>query len=194
MVGRRRKSKAGSQIKNLLEIALSLLLAYSFMVSFATLAAGTTSFWMSVVSNSMSHEGNPNWKIYFENRDERRWLLSRYGVPLTEDVLRTYDTSKFPIRDGFRRGDLIIVKGISLISEISVGDVIIIKGKNGGLPMTHRVLAIWQENGKIKLITKGDHNPSPLPQEREIPPQDVIGKVVYVIPKLGWPSIIVQGR
>ncbi|MEM2300314.1 MAG: signal peptidase I [Candidatus Hadarchaeales archaeon] len=188
------KRKRSSKIKNLLGTVLSLLLVYSFMVSFATLAAGTTSFWMSVVSDSMSHKDNPNWRVYFENREERRWLLSKYGIPLTEDVLRTYDTSKFPVKEGFQRGDLIIVKGVSSISEISVGDVIVMRGKNGGLPMTHRVLAIWQKDGKIRLITKGDHNPSPLPQEREIQPEDIIGKVVYVVPKLGWPSIIVQGR
>lgn len=194
MGGRRRKSEAGARMKGLAEIILSLSLVYFATFSFATLAAGTSSFWMAVVSDSMSHAGNPNWRMYFEDQSERSWLLSRYGVPGTPDALRTYDTTKFPIQNGFERGDLIIVKGISSISEISVGDVIIIKGEDGGMPMTHRVLAIWQENGKVRLITKGDHNPTPLPQERRILPEQVIGKVVCVVPKLGWPSIIFQGR
>jgi len=189
--GRRRGGSAG----NVMEYILAALLCSALMLAFygaATLASGSTYFWTAVVSESMSHEGNPDWRSSFENVSVRKEVLRNSSAP-AEEKMRTYDTSKFPIQGGFDRGDLLIVKHVSA-SEISVGDVIIVNRRFSRIPIVHRVLAIWQENGQIRIVTKGDRNQVPISSDLDIRPSEVIGKVVFVIPKLGWPSIIVRGE
>jgi hypothetical protein len=59
----------------------------------------------------------------------------------------------------------------------------------------HRVIDIQQEKGEIRFKTKGD-NPvtNPKPDAGDIMPEQVLAKVVFVIPKLGYLSLWWQGR
>lgn len=115
----------------------------------------------SVVSDSMKHRDNM-WM---------RWF-------------RDYDVSKFPIRGGFERGDLLLIRGVNPES-LKVGDVIVYE--KGGTLIAHRILAVENRDGEIHFRTKGDGNPAP--DIGSIPASSVRGKVVLVVPNLGWPSI-----
>jgi len=99
----------------------------------------------------------------------------------------------FPLKNGFRKGDIIIVWGRF---ESKIGDVIIFKPNSESLaprPIIHRIVEI--ENGIIQ--TKGDHNARQLTisnnglktDETTITEEQVIGKAVFKIPYLGWPKI-----
>jgi hypothetical protein len=191
VAGRKQKESRSKAKKYLLPVLLSGALLFAFYAA-ATLAAGSTYFWTAVVSDSMSHAGNPSWRVYFENVSVRREALRNSSAPI-EEKTRTYDTSKFPIQDGFSRGDLLIVKHVSA-SEISVGDVIIVSRRFNRIPMVHRVLAIWEDEGEIRIVTKGDHNTITISSDLDIHPSEVIGKVVFVVPKLGWLSILIRGE
>ena len=175
-----------------LELFLLLGMFYFAIAGILTVALRTDSYWMAVISPSMMHEGE-RWRIYFENETTRREFLRAGGVSnLVKDV-DTYDTSKFPIQGGFERGDLLIIQGVSSVSEITTGDVLMID-MPGTDPLTHRVLAMWEENGKVRFTTKGDHNDYLVPNDRVIEPERVMGKVVFVIPKLGHIALWFRGR
>lgn len=64
------------------------------------------------------------------------------------------------------------------------GDVITFSEANGKVPTTHRIIGTEEVNGKDYFITKGDAN-----EDRDISPvypQNVIGKVVFSAPYLGY--------
>jgi signal peptidase I len=115
-----------------------------------------------------------------------------------------YDISKFPIQDGFERGDLLVLQGISSPADIAIGDVVVVDRGPDAMPLVHRVVAIWEENGDARFMLKGDHNPEPHEYYYEdgtmvlgdypIYPQQIKGKVIFVIPKLGYISLWFQGN
>jgi len=102
--------------------------------------------------------------------------------------------SKFPLKNGFRKGDVIIVYGRF---KPKIGDIIIFKPNKESTaprPIIHRIVSI--ENNTIQ--TKGDHNEKQLTlynniyktDETSIKEDQVIGKAVFKLPYLGWPKII----
>lgn len=101
--------------------------------------------------------------------------------------------SKFPLKNGFSRGDIVIVRGRF---NPKIGDVIIFKPNpesTAPRPIIHRIVKI--ENGLIQ--TKGDHNKEQLTVSNNIYKTDetiitenqIIGKAFLKIPYLGWPKI-----
>jgi len=71
--------------------------------------------------------------------------------------------------------------------SIKLGDIIEYLRNNEFI--THRVVAIENINGATFFITKGDANNAPDPP---VPQSAVTGKVLYIIPKLGWVSIYLK--
>ncbi|MEM2866657.1 MAG: signal peptidase I [Candidatus Hadarchaeales archaeon] len=120
---------------------------------------------MPVISNSMQHH-DESWRVVYEQRGE--------------------NTHRFPLQGGFEKGDLVVVRGVSSPSELKVGDVVIYQRSPNVIPVVHRVLALL-ENGTM-LVTKGDANTIP---DSPISFGMVRGKVVGVIPNLGWFSLSV---
>lgn len=102
--------------------------------------------------------------------------------------------SNFPLKNGFQKGDIIIVWGRF---TPKIGDVIIFKPNpesKAPRPIIHRIVNI-NEQGIIQ--TKGDHNVKQLTpsnniyntDETKISQDQLIGKAVIKIPFLGWPKI-----
>ncbi len=105
--------------------------------------------------------------------------------------------SKFTLKNGFRKGDIIIVWGRF---ETKIGDVIIFKGNTESTakrPIIHRVVKINVINEEKIIETKGDHNSQQLTlsnnvyatDETRIKEEQIIGKAIIKIPLLGWPKI-----
>lgn len=101
--------------------------------------------------------------------------------------------SDFPLKNGFSKGDIIIVWGRF---TPKVGDIIIFIPNKDSLaprPIIHRIVKI--ENGIIQ--TKGDHNSEQLTagnniyktDETTIKYDQIIGKAVFKIPYLGYVKI-----
>lgn len=84
-------------------------------------------------------------------------------------------------------GDVIITVEASP-NDIKIGDIIQYSGENEII--AHRVVDIQQEGGTQYFITKGDDNNAPDPEP--VSPSQVIGKLVFTIPKLGWVSIAIK--
>ena len=73
------------------------------------------------------------------------------------------------------------------INDITVGDVIVFKSWLSWPEekfVVHRVVEIKEAWGNPALVTKGDANEEP--DINTIMPEQVTGKVVFTIPKLGW--------
>ena len=85
-------------------------------------------------------------------------------------------------------GDIVLVAKIPA-DTIIVGDIIQFR-KAEGINIMHRVIEIQETAGTKRFITKGDANDSP--DVEPVIPQNVVGKVVVTIPKIGWVSIVVK--
>lgn len=92
------------------------------------------------------------------------------------------------MRPTFEVGDIVIVakKNPRLLT---VGDVISFRVEDSLIPTIHRVIAVKSTGVDRKFITKGDDNNNP---DDPVMPEQVMGKVVMVIPRLGWVSIAVR--
>lgn len=105
-----------------------------------------------------------------------------------------YEFEKFTLKNGFRKGDVIIVWGRF---TPKIGDIIIFQANAGSqspYPIIHRIVGINEER---IIQTKGDHNEKQLTKnnniyktdETNIQEHQVIGKAIIKIPYLGWPKI-----
>ena len=76
-----------------------------------------------------------------------------------------------------KKGDLLVVKPISL-EEAGIGEIVAYrKDENHSVLTTHRVVARGKDQGQCYLITQGDRN---LYRDFPLFPQDVLGKVVGI--------------
>jgi signal peptidase len=86
-----------------------------------------------------------------------------------------------------RIGDIAVYADVSS-EELKEGDIIVFYQEKGRI--IHRIVRIETREGRLLYITKGDANrdvdADPVREEQ------VIGKVVFVIPKVGWVSIALK--
>lgn len=139
---------------------------------------------VAVVSSSMHH--NDNFDAWWEKAKE--WYETN-GV--TKDTFR-----QFPMKNGFNKGDIMILTGIDSES-IGIGEIIVFQSGKPD-PIIHRVVK-KEGNGKMYYQTKGDNymtNPAPIQangiDETHIPHDEGIvkGKAVFRIPYLGYVKIL----
>lgn len=104
------------------------------------------------------------------------------------------------------KSPLMVVVSESMTPTLNVGDIIIVRGEDSykvhdiivyhtslySKPIVHRIIGI--KNGYF--ITKGDHNqfsdPGTIAPRQGVSSNDVQGKVVFVVPKLGYPKYLLS--
>ena len=156
--------------KDLIETVAYIILGVvtAYLLNFGLgLALGTPLPVVAVVSSSMTHDSTTPINHY-------QFLEKNLGYSKEE-------IDSWPITGGFLKGDALVVVGVKK-QDLKVGDVIVFKIPGQNTPIVHRIVKI--ENGQI--ITKGDHNPTYDPWK----PQKIYGKVVGVVPFLGWPKLL----
>ncbi|MHA1742627.1 MAG: signal peptidase I [Candidatus Heimdallarchaeota archaeon] len=130
---------------------------------------------VAVVSNSMEHDSTTEVNHY-------QWLEKNMGYN------RSYIDS-WPLKDGFNIGDLPIIQGKhNNHTQYKVGDVIVYSIPGQNVPIIHRIIKI---NPDGTYMTKGDHNSQQLPFEYSVKPEQIHGKVMFVIPKIGYFKVLV---
>ncbi len=82
----------------------------------------------------------------------------------------------------FDAGSVVFVRPLPP-EEIRVGDILTYKVRGGDSIVTHRVVEIVEEDGKLGFITRGDAND--VNDEGILEPERVIGRVNYYLPYLG---------
>lgn len=127
---------------------------------------------VAVVTSSMTHDASTEINHY-------QWLQKNLGYN------RSYIDS-WPTANGFLIGDMPIVQGIP---EYSVGDVVVYSIPGQRVPVIHRIVKM---NADGTFQTKGDHNPQQLPFEFSVKKEWIHGKVIFVVPKLGYFKVMVS--
>jgi len=145
---------------------------------------------VAVVSSSMEH--NEEFDEWWENTGE--WYMKN-------DISKT-SFLKFKFKNGFNKGDIIILKGKEL-RDIRIGDIIVFKShkeKPKPDPIIHRVVKKDNENGTYYFQTKGDNYKTNKNQikgcdkigcidETSISEEQIIGIALVKVPLLGYIKI-----
>ncbi|MGB9003921.1 MAG: signal peptidase I [Nitrosotalea sp.] len=82
--------------------------------------------------------------------------------------------------------DVIVVNGNIPFDHLKVGDIIVFHAPTEDLVIVHRVAEVLNQN-PLTIRTKGDANPGSIPGvDFPIVQSNYIGKVVYVVPQIGY--------
>jgi len=89
--------------------------------------------------------------------------------------------------------DVLIVKDGSTFEKVQRGDIIVFnRPEVHDRVIVHRVVDIKESSERV-LTTKGDANPASIPgTDYPITKDDYIGEVVYVIPKIGYVTRLIN--
>ena len=139
-------SETKKEVKEVLRGILMAIILYFFIQISLTVATGVDNPISVVISGSMDHHGASLDEWWMEKGHE----YAPYGVTKLE-------FSQFPYANGFERGDILLIKGVSATS-ISVGDVIVFTRDSDEIPVVHRVVEITMVGGVRYFLTKGDFN------------------------------------
>jgi len=105
--------------------------------------------------------------------------VSTFNIPNNYKLLVVQSGSMEP---AIQKGSVVLVKPQTTYAE---GDVITISNpKNKKESVTHRVVAVEEENGSVAYTTKGDANNAADLEKR--PGEQVLGKVHYSLPFVGY--------
>ncbi|MCX8025161.1 MAG: signal peptidase I [Thermanaerothrix sp.] len=97
--------------------------------------------------------------------------------------VRPFVVNGYSMKPTLVAGDLVIVQPVAP-EAIRIGDIIQFRLPGGSV--VHRVVETRRENGRLILITQGDNNNV---RDDPITPEQVQGRVVLIIPKVGWPTL-----
>ena len=153
---------------------------------------------VAVVSQSMEHNGIGFNQWWAEGRQYHE------AFNITQD-----DFQDFPFRNGFNKGDIMILYGVD---GVNIGDVVVFWGGKKE-PIIHRVVKEWNDSGEIFFQTKGDNivtnkrsiqlyvnvfgmtvpkgteGAIKVIDETGIAKKDVVGKAIFRVPYLGYIKI-----
>jgi len=150
-------------------VFLGIVFATFFYYVVLATALSTNLPVVAVVSSSMQHD-NPELTHY-------NWLQKNLNYA------RSYIDS-WSAPNGFSIGDMPVVQGAS---NYQVGDVIVYSVEGQPAPIIHRIIKI-NDDGSFQ--TKGDNNLNQLSYESSVKKEQIHGKVIFIIPKLGYVKVL----
>ena len=187
-------------------IALAFVIIKFIVYPGLGLILGTTYPVVAVVSSSMEHNsiktcassGCESYKYtmcgkVYDNKEvfdiDKYW--NECGSWYEKSGISKEEFSKFPYKNGFNKGDIMVLKKASP-EKIAQGDIIVFFS-NRKDPIIHRVISKREDNGKTYLHTKGDNNEESITSnsldETNIKEEVVIGEAILRIPLLGYIKI-----
>lgn len=101
----------------------------------------------------------------------------------------TYVVLSGSMEPAYKTGSLIYTKKIVDTAELKIDDVITFR-LNDSTVATHRIVDVSTADGAYVFQTKGDANASPDPNP--VPEENVVGKVIFSVPYLGYAADFVQ--
>ena len=110
-------------------------------------------------------------------------LISVYTI-VSESMVPTIDVY-----------DIIIDTRVNDPSSLKEGDIITFRSNfidTDGYTITHRIISIDNTSGETRYYTKGDHNSRQ--DEGYITFDNIVGKVVYIVPKIGKIQAFVSSK
>ena len=91
------------------------------------------------------------------------------------------------MRPTLELGDMVIA---SKVSPDSIREGDIIEFRTGEMTVIHRVVEIDESSGSRQFITQGDANDEP--DAEPVVPEQVQGKMMFAVPKLGWVTLMLR--
>jgi len=88
----------------------------------------------------------------------------------------------------FQKGDILVLQGVPE-KDLKIGDIIVFSPSPTQTPVVHRIIKI---NNDGTFQTRGDANSGQLPFEKKIEYSQIHGKVIFIIPYIGWVKIILM--
>jgi len=142
-----------------------------------TMFLGNATPLVAVMSTSMVHDWTTP-RVYTE------WMVT--------NGINSEAMDSFPFKNGFDKGDVLVILAAKKPSDINVGNVIVFNADRK-YPIIHRVIAIQATRSNSTTMsyfymTKGDHNPIPDPWIT--PYNRVEGRAVFRIPYIGYIKVI----
>lgn len=184
----------------IVSIILAFLIVKFVIYPLLGLILGTDFPVVAVVSSSMEHRpvcpnSDSSCTVFsmcgqkFEENSfyhvKQYWEICGEWYENAEISLKEF--SDFPFKDGFNKGDVMILIG-KKAKDIKVGDIVVFKS-DLEYPIIHRAVSVWEKDGKFYVKTKGDNNEGSSNSEQEIGDSKLIGKAVIRLPLLGWIKI-----
>lgn len=87
-------------------------------------------------------------------------------------------------------GDVTLVNKNIDRANLRVGDIIQYKKDN--ILISHRIIEEVDEDGQKSYRTKGDNNT--IADDEPVKPEQIKGTIIKVIPKIGWPTLLLKSR
>lgn len=103
--------------------------------------------------------------------------------------IKTYVIVSGSMQPKLNIGDIVVVKNVKE-NELRVGDIISFREEQSVI--THRIIELVEENGKIKYKTKGDNNNTE--DKRMVSIDEIEGKVIASIAYIGKIALLLQGK
>ena len=174
----------------LANVAIAFILIKFLVYPCLAFALGTTHPVVAVVSESMEHR--ENFDAWWDKANGRYVVNNQIGDKwYVNNGIEKEDFIYFPLKNGFNKGDIMVLHG-KKPENIQIGEVIVFWSARK-VPIIHRVVKKWQENGIYYFQTKGDNNrisiKDPSLDETRISQDKVIGNAVFKIPFFGYIKI-----
>lgn len=167
-----------------------LIVKFIFLPSLS-LILNTKMPFVIVQKTSMQHCRSIGYSWAYHCNFDTYW--NYFGSWYENKAINKSRFRQFPFSNGLDEGDLAVLKGKE---RYNVGDIIVFFSNN--IPIIHRIVSINCYNNtnltsskRCIYSTKGDNNFDQLYLEKEIKEEQIIGKVIFVIPKIGWIKLII---
>lgn len=175
----------------IVNIILAFILIKFLVYPLLSLVLSTSHPIVAVVSSSMEH-----------NKGFDKWWDENKGWYINNNITKGQFES-FPMKNGFNRGDIIILIG-KQPKDIKIGDIIVFRAIKKE-PIIHRAVKISKDTDKYIYSTKGDNNKGQIRaygeglfgegvfggiDETSIHESLVIGNALFKIPLLGYVKIL----
>lgn len=146
-----------------------------------------------IIKHINSFLGKEDEVIHSEENKKLSWIL----LIIISVSLVWFSAGAFPIRPMviatgsmepyICAGDVVLTKRVKTI-DLKKGDII--QFKRGSMYIFHRIIDIVEDGGVKKYKTKGDNNP--VPDTDLVNAENIRGKVIYTLPKIGRPTLILR--
>lgn len=165
----------------IVSLAIAFIIVKFIFFPLLSLILGSSMPLVVVESESMHHPGSFIGNAIGLEDNFEMWWIQRGSWYLIDGITKN-EALTWPLKTGLEMGDIVVVSGYS---TLEIGDIIVFEAGQKR-PLIHRIIAIKTDDNQTYYSTKGDNNPQQLSSEKKISENDVIGKAVLRVPKLGW--------
>jgi len=153
-------------------------------------------FSLTVMQNIYSVEARTVKRKDREKESPSSWILtSLLSIAIIWFAVGVFPVYPSVVATGsmepmIKPGDVILINKSIDVNNLKTGDVIQFQSEN--ILISHRIIGIIEDAKGKSYRTKGDNNS--VPDREAVKPELVKGKVIRVVPKIGWPTLLIKSK